>query len=402
MSVSATAIQNLTIHRLSIPMKQRVEHATSVRQMADPMVVSVELQNGMQGYGETLPRTYVTGEDHETVVKTIREFFVPRLMNLRPESFTEAVEFIESLPCHDDRGRLVTAARAAVELALLDAYSRCFGRAIGESVCRWLDVKAMGNPGSIAQVRCAGILASSEIGRTLRKLRWMRWYGLRDFKLKVGTPYDDEQVRAVTCQLRRPLCAGRVRLRLDANGAWSLDQAIQKLSRWSEIEGISKWIEQPLAKEADSDLPELARRTGWNIIHDESFATVEDVRRLIDSKAGQCFNIRISKCGGLIPSLKLAAMCLQNGATIMLGCMVGQTSILSAVERRFLNCVPNVQFAETNYGRFLLADDVAYPRLRFGYGGRLKPLRDPAGWGVRIDENKLRLLGVAPPVTIPL
>ena len=51
-------------------------------------------------------------------------------------------------------------------------------------------------------------------------------------------------------------------------------------------------------------------------------------------------------------------------------------------------CVPGVKFVESNFGSFLLADDIARPKLRFGYGGRMKP-RTGFGWGVTVDKDKL-------------
>ena len=179
---------------------------------------------------------------------------------------------------------------------------------------------------------------------------------------------------------------GRATLRLDANGAWSLHSAIESLSRWAE-QGIS-YVEQPLAEGDEQNLPDLKAHTPWRVIHDESLVTIEDARRLHQLGVADMFNIRISKCGGFIPALKLVQFCRQNQIEYTLGCMVGQTSILSAVERRFLECVPGVRFVESNYGGFLLRDDVARPRLRFGYGGRLKPITGP-GWGVAVDENQL-------------
>ena len=69
--------------------------------------------------------------------------------------------------------------------------------------------------------------------------------------------------------------------------------------------------------------------------------------------------------------------------------MVGETSILSAAGRRFLECVPGVTFAEGSYGWRLLRGDVVRKPVRFGYGGRPKPLPG-LGWGVEVDPNLLR------------
>jgi len=65
---------------------------------------------------------------------------------------------------------------------------------------------------------------------------------------------------------------------------------------------------------------------------------------------------------------------------------------LSAAQRRFLEWGPSPRFVEGNYGRFLLTDDLTTQSLRFGYGGRLKPIRTP-GLGVSVDPEKLARYG---------
>ena len=384
--MTGTAIASISVYHLKIPLKHRVEHAASVRTAADPVVVRIELQNGDVGYGESLPRPYVTGEDHDSVDTSVRDVFVPLLMTCRPESFSEALEVIESLPMADDAGQPILAARAAVELALLDVYSRCFERPIGVDVVNWLELTDFGPPGCIDRVRCSGVVATKDPQQAVSSVRKMRCYGLRDFKLKVGSEDQDDLLAAVADVLGPAIRKGRASMRLDANGAWSLHDAIENLSRWADL-NISH-IEQPLARGDEQNLPDLKAHTPWQIVHDESLATIEDARRLIELGVADCFNIRMGKCGGFIPSLKLVRFCRQNHIDYMLGCLVGQTSILSAVERCFLSCVPGVKFVESNFGSFLLADDIARPKLRFGYGGKMKALTG-FGWSITVSENQL-------------
>ncbi len=188
-------------------------------------------------------------------------------------------------------------------------------------------------------------------------------------------------------------------LRVDANGAWSLHEAIEKLSRWSDL-GL-QYIEQPLARGDEQNLQDLKAHVEWRIIHDESLITLEDAQRLLDLGVADSLNIRLSKCGGFIPALKLARFCTRNRVQFMLGCMVGQTSILSAAERCFLQCVRGVRFVESNFGSFLLAADIARPKLRFGYGGKLKPLTG-FGWGVTVREDQIAKLREREPTHLRL
>ena len=160
-------------------------------------------------------------------------------------------------------------------------------------------------------------------------------------------------------------------------------------------------LEQPLAKGNESDLLILRDLFDIPLILDESLITIEDGQRLIDLGVADGFNIRISKCGGLLPSLRLAALARRASVEVQLGCMTGETSILSAAGLRFLQVCPAVLRAEGCFGSLLLSDDVVAESLRFGYGGRLPRLRG-AGLGVNVDPERIRRLCADEPVVINL
>jgi len=253
-------------------------------------------------------------------------------------------------------------------------------------------------------------LASDELAATLRQLRLMYWGGLRNFKLKVGTPGDRERLEQVCRYLHRALAKGRATLRIDANGAWPKESAIEWLSATAHLPIAA--VEQPLPRGSEDELPGLAasvapgRARGMNattrvFVHDESLVTLDDAQRLIELGVADAFNIRISKCGGLIPSLRLAALARRHNARIQLGCMVGETSILSAAGLRFLEVCPSVTWAEGCFGSFLLSADVAAEALRFGYAGRPPKLKEQ-GLGVTVDPIRLKRLCASEPFVVNL
>ncbi len=377
-------IRYLRIYPLLIPLRQPFRHAVQVRRHADPVVIQVELADRTIGYGETLPRPYVSGETADTVLESIDRTMLDELLAFRPASFPEALERIDALPTHGRTGRLIVAARAGVELALLDAYSRHFAKPISDAV-GWLGVPGFGSPGSTKHVRYSGVLSGGELSRLKRSLRKMRWFGLRDFKLKVGYEDDLDRVRAVADLLGRSL--GRATtLRLDANGAWTLEQASERLAAMEDWP--IRCVEQPLDRAHDNDLVALRRAVRLDIMYDESLVTFADAERLLHLGVAGAFNIRISKNGGFLPALRLAHFARKHKLMYQLGCMVGETSILSAAGRRFLENVPGVTFAEGSYGRFLLQGDVVDRPVQFGCGGRFTPLSG-LGWGIDVRPPRL-------------
>lgn len=390
-------VHSMSVHPLVIPLRGKVSHATSERGVADPVVVSVELADGTIGYGETLPRPYVTGETVDSVIETVSTVLAPALLDFHPTSFPECLEALESLPMGADSTRPFPAARAAVELAMLDATIRVFDRDLSD-VVSWMGLPAFGYPGSIRRVRFSGVLAAEDAQKNMRRLRKMYWGGLRDFKLKVGFPGDVERLKQVVDYLSGPLNKGRASLRLDANGAWSLDEAVAWLTQVKDLP--LSGVEQPLPRGSEDDLKLLRAAVSLPFIHDESLVYRTDAERLIELGVADIFNIRISKSGGLIPALRLAGRARQAGVGIQLGCMVGETGLLSAAGIRFLQVCPDVRWAEGCFGRFLLKEDITKPSLHFGFGGRPPSLR-AAGMGVSVLPEALARFREDDPITIP-
>lgn len=393
-------IRNLRIYRLAIPMRVRFEHALATRDTADPLIV--ELSAGAPfahqvGYGETLARAYVTGETPDSVQEDITNVFGPPLAEFRPETFVAALEFIEALPMQVG-GRIMTAARTAVELALLDLTCRVFRRRPAD-IAGWMGLPGFGPPGCQAHVRYSGYV----VGRTRRKLqmllRLQRLYGLRDFKLKVAIEGWQERLKWAFDVLGKSIEKQKVTLRVDANAGWSLAEANEAAPLLEEC-GVCA-LEQPLSDAGDADLPYLAEQTRCDLTVDESLLTIEDAQRLIAGGGVRVLNIRLAKNGGLMPALRIARLAIAAGLDVQLGCMVGETSILSAAGQAFLEACPKVRFVEGALGPFLLRDDVARQPVRFGYGGRVRALA-AAGLGVTVDPGALDRLSVGRPRSLPL
>lgn len=384
-------IRELRVYRLNIPMRVRFEHAAAQRDTADPVVVSCTAAAPfahLVGYGETLARPYVTGETAESVVQDIFELFRPRLAAFRAGGFVEALELADSLPAQMG-GRVLTAARAAVELAWLDLACKAYQRRPAD-VAGWLDLPAFGPPGCLAGARYSGVVIGRTRGRLQGFLRLQRLYGLRDFKLKVAVEGWEQRLAWAAAVLGPAIASGRATLRVDANGGWSLAEAVEAAPTLERH--LVSALEQPLPDANDADLPYLAERTDCDLVADESLLTIDDAQRLIEGGGVRVLNIRIAKNGGLMPALRIARLALAAGVDVQLGCLVGETSILSAAGLAFLEACPKVRFVEGAFGRFLLRTDVTRRRVGFGYGGRIRP---PTGSGFGVDVEPAALESLA-------
>ncbi|MBN2212511.1 MAG: hypothetical protein JW709_14030 [Sedimentisphaerales bacterium] len=370
---------SLDVFHLYLPFKRPFGHATAIREGTDTVVIRLTLEDGTTGWGEGLPREYVTGETVDCVIESIENVLLERLRGFSPRSFGDVLELADSLPFTDENDNVINCARCAVELTLLDAYSRYFHYGL-EGLAGWLGSAVLAG-GPVRPIRVSGVLGSNP-ERVDRQLRMMRLFGLRDFKLKLGTEHDEQLLDIVVGRLERALEAERVSLRADANGAWDIDAAV---AMSEELAGYGFCcLEQPLAADDRGHLQAMADLTHIPLMADESLITLDDAEVLAQCDLIDHFNIRISKNGGLLASMRMAEIAMTYGRGFQLGAMVGETAILAAAGRLFLQLVRGTSFTEICYGRWLLAEDIVDRSFRFGYGGRLPKI---TGWGLGIEVN---------------
>jgi len=371
----------LEVWAYEIPMRIRFEHARAARDASTGILVRLVLADGSVGWGEGIPRQYVTGETSAGAVRVIRDHYADRLSSDAPLS-AEPI---------DDGDVVHNAAWCACELAYLDAVGRSHRRRVADVLAARFGLK----PHRLLR-RVSGVLGQRPVEKTRRSVRLMRMLSMRDYKLKVGADADRDEAnlaeinRQLGRGLRRRRGPTRRTLRVDANGAWDLEEAVRRSPTLARRHVLA--VEQPLAKGEEAALADLRRRTRVPIMLDESLITCDGAERLVRGGQVDLFNIRISKNGGLIRSLRLADLADRAGLDFQLGCMVGETGVLSAAGRIFLELLGRrVRFSEGSYGRVLLRADVTRERLSFAYGGVVRALTGP-GLGVHVSMRKVRRL----------
>jgi muconate cycloisomerase len=126
---------------------------------------------------------------------------------------------------------------------------------------------------------------------------------------------------------------------------------------------------------------------------DESLCSMADAQQAVAEKTCDLFNLRLSKCGGFLPSLRLAQFARQHGLGYQLGCQVGETALLSAAGRHFACSVRDIRYVEGSYDRRLVRERLTCEDITFGYGGLAPALSGP-GLGVAVDEAALHRVAV--------
>jgi muconate cycloisomerase len=210
----------------------------------------------------------------------------------------------------------------------------------------------------------------------------IRGLGIRQVKLKVGRDLGADVDRL---RLLRNVLGAEADVRVDANCAWTVEQALLSIEALRRY-GISA-VEQPLAADDLVGLQRLTAECPELIIVDESLRTVAEAQALVDAKACDAFNIRVSKCGGLRTSMRIAEIAGDAGLAVVVGAQVGESGILSAAGRHLAACVAP-RYLEGSAGRLLLREDITRERVLPGRAGRARP-HAGAGLGVTVKADVL-------------
>ncbi|MBL8815848.1 MAG: hypothetical protein JNL58_07435 [Planctomyces sp.] len=387
-------IRSLTVFQIPVVLRKPVRHASHERSDNETFLVRCELSDGAVGWGEGLPRTYVTGD---STASSWRHFEAARFSELRDAPWNspdEAFRVIHSWHLSEvlpDPGISVrecfgNPVRCAVELSILDAVCRSASVSVSDVISRMPEFGTVTEQSEV--VYYSGAVTSMSPRKQLLSALKMRLFGFRQVKVKVGTEGVDDQ--GIMRRVRR-IVGPRVDLRIDANEAWKPEEVADRMRPLLRYQPTS--LEQPVAHSEVAQLSEVRHHLGVPVMLDESLCCLEDGERAIQSQWCDLFNIRLSKCGGLYRSAQLAVLAKAHGLGYQLGCQVGETGILSAAGRQFACSIGGIRYLEGSFDRFLVREALTKEDLTFRYGGRAPRLKGP-GLGMTVNESTIRKIQV--------
>ncbi len=321
--------------------------------------------NGVEGLGEAVPLSLRGGASVETVVRELEA--LAEVAALDPAGFAADARAAE----------LSAPARCAVETALWDLEART----AESSYAPETDLKSthLPDPATSGAVTCNATLISGEPAAVAADAERWAAAGFRTFKLKLGAGDDAGAVRAV-----RDALGPEARIRVDANAAWSVEQATETLRAIEPFE--IELAEQPV--ETMDEAAMLAAQTSIPLAGDESIATVADAERAVERGAFALSGTKLSKVGGIEAGLAIARALPSYVASALDG-PVGIAA--GAVLAR------RVDALAAEAGRPLLAHGLATQRLFAATVSAAGPELDGdqlsippgPGLGVTIDEEAL-------------
>lgn len=342
---------------LTLPLKTTVRHASASRKKGKS--IWVQAQRGEHtGYGEGCPRSYVAGDDLDSSLVWVNQIFERTPCPI--QTHEDLLKWVR------DNSALIDtypSAWCAVETALLDLFAREQDISVEE---------LLHLPTDRRQSRYSAVLGNDKPWKFKGQTDLYLIKGISDFKVKLCGDLTKDQDKLTSLQaLAREHQAKGLRVRLDANNLWK-DDLPGSVRFINELKGDFFAVEEPLRAGHAEALSHFSLETGLPVILDESLCTEADLATF-QSLPGQFIaNIKISRVGGLIRARKLIEKIKTMGWDIIIGCHVGETSLLTRCGLVAVAMAGESLIAhEGAFGDYLLKREPAFPMLTFHQEGRL-------------------------------
>ena len=310
----------LSLKKYVLALKHTFSISRESHDYQDTLITSLSL-DGQTGYGESTSNPY-----YKITVESMKA----EIEGIRPE--IEAFELCSPEQFHRFlvEKQLSNFAICALDLAAWDLYGKLKGRAL-------YDIWSTSKENYPITNYTIGLASIEEMVSKMKETPWPI------YKIKLGTEDDV----AIVKELRNHTDAV---FRIDANCAWSAKETIMNAQQLKEL-GV-EFLEQPLKADDWEGMEKVMHKSVLPVIADESCIVEGDVE-----KCGLHFNginMKLTKCGGLTPALRMITKAKEMGLKVMVGCMTESTVGISAIAQ----LLPQLDYVDMD-GPLLLKEDIA-------------------------------------------
>lgn len=305
-------ITEVRIGRISVPL--RVPFKTALRRVdsVEDVIVEIHTDTGAVGYGEAPPTGVITGDTTGAIIGALKDHIIKTIIGRDVDDFEALTDSVQKCIIHN------SSAKAAVDMALWDLYGQLYNIPVYKLLG--------GSKDKIVTDITISVNSPEEMARDAI-IAINRGYDTLKVKVGVNPKLDVERLSAI-----RNAIGARAKLRIDANQAWKPQEAVRILNQMQEQGLDIELVEQPVIAHDIEGLKYVTERSYVPVLADESVFSPLDAMKIIQSGAADLINIKLMKCGGITPALKIADAASIMGVECMLGCMLeAKVSVNAAV-----------------------------------------------------------------------
>ena len=310
-------------------------------------------KNGITGWGEVAPGKTEKAATCEIVEQELKRLIEVGIDEISLEEMNNISKEMEIAPC----------AYAGLDMAIWDWKAK----EAKLPLHKYLGIKKPFVPTSLT----IGINPPHIIKERIPMI--MQGKNFNSLKIKLGSPDGIESDKEMFSQVLDSNKMFKAKIRVDANGGWSTEDALEMI-KWLSERGV-EYIEQPLEEGQEKELKYLIKKSVLPIYADESCRFSEDVNKLANCVDG--VNMKLMKCGGITEALKIINFAKSLNLKTMIGCM-SESSVSISAAASISGAIDYIDL-DSHYNLNpdpakgpLLVKGVTMPADDHGHGGILK------------------------------
>ena len=358
-------ITAISLYRYDIALKAPIAISLGTIDHARNMLVEIQTDQGITGWGEGSPFWMIVGETQASGLAAAKDM-ARLLLDKNPLGIEGCINaLLRYLPGHPTT-------RSAFDMALHDIAAKAAGMPLYQFL-----------GGSKRRLVTDETIYLNSPERMVEDALRIQAKGAEAIKVKLGTNARDD-IRRVE-EIRNAI-GDATPIRTDANQGWDVVTAqavLRAIGDWNV-----QYCEQPIPRHDIAGLRHIRRSSTVPIMADESLFDATDAIRLVREEAVDYFNIKLSKSGGIFEALKINAIAEAAGVPCMIGCMSESRLALTA-NAHFAAARQNVRFCDLD-GCFEHASDPVKGGIT--YTGYQIELPDAPGIGAEVDPAFLSML----------
>lgn len=297
-----STIASIHVHRVTTPLVRPFVTAVRRTDLLESIVVEVRDDAGRSGWGEAPTSWRVTGESFESVTAVTEQALTPAVSGMGVEDPAAASLALARAAVGNN------SARMAVDCALYDLAAQ----AEGVPLWRYLGAAS----GEVVTDMTLSVTADTD--ELLKVAAEHAGCGFTTIKVKVGA---EGPSPGQLLALRRALGA-EAHLRVDANQAWSVAEAVRLVQEAQDLGVGLEFVEQPVPRDDVGGLVQVAARVDVPVLADETVWTTRQLRELLAVGKVDLVNIKLAKTGGIREALAVARLATEQGLGVVVGCML--------------------------------------------------------------------------------
>jgi muconate cycloisomerase len=340
------------------------------------VLVTVHTDEGIAGLGEATVMPGWSGEAPEGTCALVERYFTPELTGQSPFDLERLMHALDRVVVDN------YFAKAAIEMALLDIQGKKLGVPVYD---------LLGGRCRDAAIPVKFVVAATEPDIAVRNAQRMVATGFSTIKIKVGrgSPEADvERVRRV-----REALGGQVHLTVDANGGWTVADAIQTVRRLEPYDLVL--VEQPVRREDIRGMARVRSSVGVPVMADESVFSVADALEVVRQDAADIISVYPGKNGGILKARLIAQIAEASGKPCHVGSNL-ELEVGSAAMAHLAVSTANIvseRYPADIIGPLYHRDRTT--RAPFAVGGGSAHVPEGPGLGVDIDPERVADLAKA-------